>query len=191
MLTELRLDALFPLANWNIPNATSSEDTFRMSSLYQPLITRLLELPRGSMVVLLGDLGAGKTTLISLLLAALESEARVSSPSYTLIHEYPSPQGTVVHVDAYKFLPAEATPLSLAPVTSQALLELGLEDYLEYARLLLVEWGASLIPTFPEAYVLTFHLTPQQRRIHLYACFEPQPTTPSPQSEQLRKPVIS
>lgn len=98
--------------------------------------------PPGGLLILSGPLGAGKTTLTQALGAALNSSAAVSSPTYTLVHEYPTPQGTLVHVDAYR-LPSAA-----------ALLELGLEDYLARARLVVVEWGTGLLETYSDA----FHL---------------------------------
>lgn len=109
-------------------------------------------LPPRSLLLLAGELGAGKTTLTQALAEALGSPARVSSPSYTLIHEYPTPEGLLVHIDAYRLPSAEA------------LFELGLEDYLERARLVVVEWGEGLLAHFPEAALLRLELTPEGRR---------------------------
>ncbi len=95
--------------------------------------------PRGTLLILSGPLGAGKTTLVQALGRQLGSPARISSPTYTLIHEYPSPAGPLVHIDAYRLPSAEV------------LLDLGLEDYLERARLVAVEWGEGLLKTFPDA----------------------------------------
>lgn len=99
-------------------------------------------LPPGGLLVLSGPLGAGKTTLTQALAAALNSAAAVSSPTYTLVHEYPTPQGTLVHIDAYRL--SSAADLS----------GLGLDDYLARARLVVVEWGEGLLAVYPEA----FHL---------------------------------
>lgn len=99
-------------------------------------------LPPGSLLVLSGPLGAGKTTLTQALGAALNSSAAVTSPTYTLVHEYPTPQGILVHIDAYRL--SHATDL----------FALGLDDYLARARLVVVEWGEGLLETYPEA----FHL---------------------------------
>lgn len=99
-------------------------------------------LPHGALLLLTGPLGAGKTTVVAALAAALGSDARVSSPTYTLIHEYPSPEGVIVHADAYR-LPSPET-----------LLELGLEEHVGRARLVAVEWGGPLAEPFPEAWRL-------------------------------------
>ncbi|NLG09131.1 MAG: tRNA (adenosine(37)-N6)-threonylcarbamoyltransferase complex ATPase subunit type 1 TsaE [Deinococcales bacterium] len=104
--------------------------------------------PPGSLLLLSGPLGAGKTTFTSLLAAALGSAADVSSPTYTLVHEYPTPEGPLVHIDAYR-LPDPT-----------ALTGLGLDDYLARARLVVVEWGAPLAALYPDALVLEFALEP-------------------------------
>lgn len=99
-------------------------------------------LPDGSLLLLDGPLGAGKTTLVQHIAAATGSAAAVSSPTYTLIHEYPTPRGLLVHVDAYRLPDADA------------LLDLGLEDYLDRAWLVVVEWGTPLRTHFPDARLL-------------------------------------
>ena len=93
----------------------------------------------GDLLILTGPLGAGKTTLTQELVKLLESPARATSPTYTLIHEYPSPEGTIIHIDAYRLKSAHD------------LLELGLEDYLDYSRLVIVKWGEALVELFPDA----------------------------------------
>ncbi|MFO7544958.1 MAG: tRNA (adenosine(37)-N6)-threonylcarbamoyltransferase complex ATPase subunit type 1 TsaE [Trueperaceae bacterium] len=98
----------------------------------------------GSLLILTGPLGSGKTTFTSLLARELGAAAAVTSPTYTLVHEYPTPQGVLVHVDAYR-LPDAA-----------ALEGLGLDAYLERARLVVVEWGEGLLAGRPEASWLAF-----------------------------------
>lgn len=102
--------------------------------------------PPGGLLLLTGPLGAGKTTFTRQLAAELGSSAAVSSPTYTLVHEYPTVEGPLIHIDAYR-LPDPT-----------ALVGLGLDDYLERARLVVVEWGAPLAALYPEALVLEFSL---------------------------------
>ena len=128
----------------------SLEDTRRLAQ-------RLVAVaPRGSLLVLSGPLGAGKTALTQALGAALNSAAHVSSPTYTLVHEYPTPTGTLVHIDAYRLNSAAA------------LLDLGLEDYLERARLVVVEWGDALLEVFPDALHVELILDGETRRATLH-----------------------
>lgn len=112
------------------------EDTRRLARTLAEVV------PSGNLLVLTGPLGVGKTTLTQFLADALGSDANVTSPTYTLVHEYPTPHGTLVHVDAYR-LPDAA-----------ALEGLGLDEMLERARLVVVEWGEGLLATRPEAFWL-------------------------------------
>jgi tRNA threonylcarbamoyladenosine biosynthesis protein TsaE len=119
---------------------------------YKSVVEKILSAPQGSLIVLTGPLGAGKTTLVQALAKALGSNAQVSSPTYTLIHEYPTPEGTLVHIDAYR-LPS-----------TDALLDLGLEDYLERSKLVLVEWGEGLLTNFPDAWQVTLSFDGSNRQ---------------------------
>ena len=101
----------------------------------------------GDLLILTGPLGSGKTTFTSLLAQELGAEAPVTSPTYTLVHEYPTPEGVLVHVDAYR-LPDAA-----------ALEGLGLDAYLERARLVVVEWGEGLLAGRPESLWIAFSWT--------------------------------
>ncbi len=72
----------------------------------------------GEVIALLGDIGAGKTTFTQGLVAALGSSARVKSPTFAVLHEYPiAGHGTifrVVHIDFYRFTsPEEVRALEL------------------------------------------------------------------------------
>ncbi|MCA9839213.1 MAG: tRNA (adenosine(37)-N6)-threonylcarbamoyltransferase complex ATPase subunit type 1 TsaE [Trueperaceae bacterium] len=127
---------------------------FQLDSLAatKALAQYLIEQTRvGDLIILSGPLGAGKTTLTQAIAELLGSSASVTSPTYTLIHEYPSQGGLIVHIDAYRLGIAEK------------LFDLGLEDYLDRARLVLVEWGEALEPLFPEAIVVRLKLEEDRR----------------------------
>ena len=82
-------------------------------------------------VVLRGDLGAGKTTLVKGIVQGFNAaeEEDVTSPTFTLIHEYRGPETTVYHIDLYR-------------VDTQRELEtLGLDDLMTENSVLLIEWG--------------------------------------------------
>ncbi len=117
------------------------------------LAGQLLErLPAGSLLLLEGPMGSGKTTLVSQLALELGSDANVSSPTYTLIHEYPTSEGTLVHIDAWRLPDA------------RQLIDSGLDDYLDHARLVAVEWGGKLAADYPEALLLELSLDPSGTR---------------------------
>jgi tRNA threonylcarbamoyladenosine biosynthesis protein TsaE len=85
------------------------------------------------LVLLEGELGSGKTTLAKGIVAGLGAagEDEVTSPSFTLVHEYGS-TGKVYHADLYRI----EGPRDLAT--------LGLEDLVDQATTVLVEWGGKL-----------------------------------------------
>ena len=93
-------------------------------------IAEILSAPR--LVVLRGELGAGKTTLVKGWVAALGAgrEEDVTSPTFTLVHEYAGPRVKVYHLDLYRL------------ETERELATLGLEELTaEPGALVLVEWG--------------------------------------------------
>ena len=83
------------------------------------------------LVLLRGDLGAGKTTLVKGIAAAFGAAAEedVTSPTFTLVHEYRGPQANLYHIDLYRI----DTPRELET--------LGLEDLRSENSILLIEWG--------------------------------------------------
>ena len=89
----------------------------------------MLEPPK--LVLLRGDLGAGKTTLVKGIAQAFEaaSEDDVTSPTFTLIHEYRGPRATLYHIDLYRV------------DTQRELDTLGLDDLMGEGNILLIEWG--------------------------------------------------
>jgi tRNA threonylcarbamoyladenosine biosynthesis protein TsaE len=83
------------------------------------------------LVVLRGELGAGKTTLVKGIAQGFRAAAEedVTSPTFTLVHEYRGPAATLYHIDLYR-------------VDTQRELEtLGLDDLMSDDSVLLIEWG--------------------------------------------------
>lgn len=70
------------------------------------------DLPPGSVILLEGELGAGKTTLAQALAHGLGVEANATSPTYALVHRYQGRRGPVYHLDCYRLRhPDEAADL--------------------------------------------------------------------------------
>ncbi|MFP4301593.1 MAG: tRNA (adenosine(37)-N6)-threonylcarbamoyltransferase complex ATPase subunit type 1 TsaE [Alkalispirochaetaceae bacterium] len=82
-------------------------------------------LPPGSIVALTGDLGAGKTAFVKAAAAALGVTEEITSPTYTIIAEYPG----LVHMDLYRLQDADEFEL------------LGVDEYLQGNRIAMIEWA--------------------------------------------------
>ncbi|EAW33532.1 bifunctional alanine racemase/tRNA (adenosine(37)-N6)-threonylcarbamoyltransferase complex ATPase subunit type 1 TsaE [Lyngbya sp. PCC 8106] len=67
----------------------------------------------GWIILLEGDLGAGKTTLVQGLGAGLEIPENIESPTFTLINEYHSGRVPLYHLDLYRLEPSEVEPLNI------------------------------------------------------------------------------
>jgi len=96
------------------------------------------EIGRG-VVLLIGNLGAGKTTLAKGMVQGLGAATadEVASPTFTLIHEYGG--GRVYHIDLYRLDEAREVE------------RLGLEELFEREALVLIEWGERFSRLMPEA----------------------------------------
>jgi tRNA threonylcarbamoyladenosine biosynthesis protein TsaE len=93
------------------------------------LLAKQLAPPK--IVLLRGDLGAGKTTLVKGIAEGFDaaSQEDVTSPTFTLVHEYRGPQASLFHIDLYRV----DTPRKLET--------LGLDDLTGESSVLLIEWG--------------------------------------------------
>jgi tRNA threonylcarbamoyladenosine biosynthesis protein TsaE len=103
----------------------SPEETIALGRTFVSLLTP----PK--IVLLRGDLGAGKTTLVKGIAAGFgaASEDDVTSPTFTLVHEYRGAGANLYHIDLYR-------------VDTQRQLEtLGLDDLISENSVLLIEWG--------------------------------------------------
>ena len=94
-------------------------------------------LPTDGVVLLIGDLGAGKTTLTKGIAAGRGAarEDEVSSPTFTLVHEYGDP-AVLYHADLYRL------------DTADEVRRMGLPELFERPALVVIEWGER----FPELY---------------------------------------
>ena len=94
-------------------------------------------LRNGDVVLLDGEMGAGKTTTTKLIADAIGVVDDVTSPTYTLLHTYSGGRLTLHHADLYRLK-------STAEID-----DLGLEEMLSAGGVLLIEWGAPAGELFP------------------------------------------
>ena len=91
----------------------------------------------GDTVLLAGDLGAGKTTFTQGFGRALGVEDRVTSPTFTLVHQYHGGSLPLVHVDVYRI------------EHLQEIVDLALPEVLDDGAVVLIEWGDVAEPVLP------------------------------------------
>jgi tRNA threonylcarbamoyladenosine biosynthesis protein TsaE len=107
----------------------------------------------GDIFALAGDLGAGKTQFAKGFVTQIASDAEVTSPTFTLIHEYDGGRVPVYHFDFYRLESPEAAR------------RLGLEEYLYGNGVCLIEWADRFPELLPEnTRWLTFRTTGENSR---------------------------
>ena len=94
-------------------------------------------LTAGSVVKLVGDLGSGKTEFVKGLAAGLNCEQVVTSPTFTLVHEYRGGRLPLFHMDLYRL--NHETELD----------DIGFEDYLRAGGVCVIEWADKFADRMP------------------------------------------
>ncbi len=136
---------------WTVTSHSMDETRYIAASLTQ------LVLP-GAVVLLRGEMGSGKTTLIQAMAESLDCPVKVKSPTFDLVHIYDCGAVRIYHVDLYRVQNADEL----------SILDLPYAD--EGGSLVLAEWGDLLAPFYPEHFHLTCEsLGPQCRRFRLDA----------------------
>ena len=113
---------------------TSPEETRIVGASLAPTL-----LP-GDVISLSGDLGAGKTVFVQGIATALGVDGGVTSPTFTIVHEYEG-RYPIIHMDVYRL------------DSFQEVLDLGFEELLDPQAILIVEWGEAVTPLFPRSYL--------------------------------------
>ena len=116
----------------------------RMAQLLQP----------GDFLALDGDLGAGKTLFTQGLAQGLEVAEEISSPTFTIIHEYESGRLPLYHMDVYRIKQPEE------------MYDLGYEEYFYGNGITVVEWAQLIAELLPEEYLgIEITIVPEGREL--------------------------
>lgn len=104
--------------------------------------------------LLKGDLGAGKTTLVTQWMSEIGCKDRVSSPTFSIINEYRINGRSIYHMDLYRLNDIEEV------------YEIGINEYIEESSSwCLIEWPELYLPEIKEDYVLIHILTNSSQRL--------------------------
>jgi tRNA threonylcarbamoyladenosine biosynthesis protein TsaE len=108
----------------------------------------------GDVVALIGDLGAGKTEFVKGLAAGLGSPVTVTSPTFTLIHEYRGGRVPLYHMDFYRL------------TSGSELDEIGFDDYLGESGICAIEWANRFPERIPSGAIwVTLSITETNERL--------------------------
>jgi tRNA threonylcarbamoyladenosine biosynthesis protein TsaE len=98
---------------------------------------KLLEESQTKTILFKGEMGSGKTTLISAMVKILGGESKVSSPTFSIVNEYKVKSDIVYHFDFYR-------------IKNQIeALDIGIEDYFYSGNWNFVEWPEKIKPLLP------------------------------------------
>ena len=122
------------------PNKPEVDVTYTLSELHD-LAGRIAPMLGSEVVLIFGQMGAGKTTLIKAICRALGVTDEVSSPTFALVNEYQSGSGEpIYHSDLYRLEEEEEA------------LDFGVDEYLDSGHLCLVEWPEKILNFLPHKF---------------------------------------
>ena len=95
---------------------------------WKDIVNQIIPNLQHNILLLKGNLGAGKTTFSQFLLKEMGSLDEISSPTYSIVNEYDTPKGKVYHFDLYRLKSVEEA------------YDFGIEEYLDNGYLSIIEW---------------------------------------------------
>ena len=107
----------------------------------------------GDVIALRGGLGAGKTAFTRGLARGLGIEEAVTSPTYTIVNEYPQGRLPLFHFDMYRLRDAED------------LFDLGWEDYLDRGGVCAVEWSENVWEALEDPIIVSIEKDPEDENL--------------------------
>jgi tRNA threonylcarbamoyladenosine biosynthesis protein TsaE len=96
----------------------------------------------GQVLCLVGELGTGKTCLVQGVGQGLGITDQITSPTFTLVNEYPGTRLNLYHIDLYRIVDVKAAHT------------FGLDDYLYGDGICAIEWAERVEELWPEGYLL-------------------------------------
>ena len=99
---------------------------------------KILQNSRTKIIIFSGQMGSGKTTLISAISKILGSNSTVSSPTFSIINEYELPNDKIYHFDFYRIK------------NYTEALDIGFEEYLKSDSWNFIEWPEKIYPLLPK-----------------------------------------
>lgn len=102
--------------------------TIHQPEEWKDVVNQIIPNLQHNILLLRGNLGAGKTTFSQFLLKELGSDDEISSPTYSIVNEYNTPKGKVFHFDLYRLKSVDEA------------YDFGIEEYLDNAFLSIIEW---------------------------------------------------
>ncbi len=104
---------------------------------------KVIDLLQHNLILLNGEMGAGKTTFVKYFIDALTGYSGVTSPTFSIINEYQNKDGSpIYHMDLYRLENIEEA------------LNIGIEEYLDSGNLCLIEWPNLISDILPPDYHL-------------------------------------
>ena len=129
-------------------------DVFNHEQMHEFGLKLANKLPNGTVVALLGDLGAGKTTLVRSVAKGLGIEEVVQSPTFNIMKLYLKGKRPLIHIDAYRLADLDT--------------DIGLDEYIGYETgLTVIEWPDFIKDLIPETAITVniINLGENSRRI--------------------------
>lgn len=110
------------------------QNTNELPKVAQEIISQLQQ----KIILFEGEMGAGKTTFIKVLLQEMGTTDEISSPTFSIVNEYEIPEGKVFHFDLYRIKSEEEA------------LDFGVEEYLYSGEYCFIEWPDKISGLLPE-----------------------------------------
>ncbi len=115
--------------------------TLKTEADLQFVVPQIVKLLRENLILLKGEMGAGKTTFVKYLVKELIDYDLVNSPTFSIVNEYSfNESDPIYHMDLYRL------------ETIDEALNIGIEEYLDSGRLCIIEWPDLINPILPKDY---------------------------------------